>query len=534
MSNTGDADRDQEEETEDVSAKTQSEVGQISKQEENGGDQVADLKGEDCNDEEEDEETEQPKDQSEKNPDKVEVKKQPEVLNLNNEVVNMRKEVKRVRALLSRKIIRQITALKKKKGKEAHIEKNQRRVARLLEEIQAMKLLRPDVVTKTALQKSFNFNEVCKNPKSTMSDRAVARIASHPQFRKKIEAIQAAVEAFCEERRKGGKQGERKVKNERGKSVNSLDNKTKNVAEMEKVEKISEELTNGDSIAKDETTLTEPDENKMESTRAAPADEKKLTVETKSVKPASVKKSESKERVRKKQKAKAQKNRPKVARKLTKKQESDLELSDEDKPYYDDSTEERFHEHSSQEETDSDNDFFVGKVSKFKKKKNKNTDEGDKNNQDSAGDSKTGNSVQSELDELESRLKSRAPKLRSVFCSLSQAKSRGQRGKPIRGQGKPTGSGRTEFHKHTKFQKEEKGPVGHKYNRPDPKRSDSVGAKFRGRGRGDVTRQQDRRGPYQAPQQALHPSWEASKKRKEQQGQIVAFQGKKIKFDDDD
>ncbi|CAF88883.1 unnamed protein product, partial [Tetraodon nigroviridis] len=35
------------------------------------------------------------------------------------------------------------------------------------------------------------------------------------------------------------------------------------------------------------------------------------------------------------------------------------------------------------------------------------------------------------------------------------------------------------------------------------------------------------------PQQALHPSWEASRKRKEQQGQIMAFQGKKIKFDDD-
>ncbi|KAF5893195.1 serum response factor-binding protein 1 [Clarias magur] len=35
-------------------------------------------------------------------------------------------------------------------------------------------------------------------------------------------------------------------------------------------------------------------------------------------------------------------------------------------------------------------------------------------------------------------------------------------------------------------------------------------------------------------QQALHPSWEASKKRKEQQSQITAFQGKKIKFDDDD
>lgn len=66
--------------------------------------------------------------------------------NLNNEVVKMRKEVKRVRALIIRKLTRRMAALKKRKGKEADIERNQRRATRLLEEIQAMKLLPPDVV----------------------------------------------------------------------------------------------------------------------------------------------------------------------------------------------------------------------------------------------------------------------------------------------------------------------------------------------------------------------------------------------------
>lgn len=33
-------------------------------------------------------------------------------------------------------------------------------------------------------------------------------------------------------------------------------------------------------------------------------------------------------------------------------------------------------------------------------------------------------------------------------------------------------------------------------------------------------------------EQALHPSWEASRRRREQMSQITAFQGKKIKFDD--
>ncbi|KAK5911624.1 hypothetical protein CgunFtcFv8_005782 [Champsocephalus gunnari] len=139
-------------------------------------------------------------------PVKTKEKRPDEGLNLNNEVVRMRKEVKRVRALIFRKMTRQVAALKKMKGTEMEIEKNQRRAARLLEEVHAMKGLSPDAVTKTALQKNLNFEHVCKNPKSDISDRATARIATHPQFQKKIEAIKAAVKAFKEERTKGGKQ----------------------------------------------------------------------------------------------------------------------------------------------------------------------------------------------------------------------------------------------------------------------------------------------------------------------------------------
>lgn len=72
--------------------------------------------------------------------------KQCEGLNVNNEVVRMRKEVKRVRVLIIRKLTRQIGTLRKKKGKETEIERNQRRTSRLLEEIHAMKFLSPDLV----------------------------------------------------------------------------------------------------------------------------------------------------------------------------------------------------------------------------------------------------------------------------------------------------------------------------------------------------------------------------------------------------
>lgn len=78
--------------------------------------------------------------------DELEKNKQSESFNLNNEVVKLRKEVKRVRTLIIRKLIRHIARLRKKKGSEMEIDKNQRRAARLLEEIYAMKALLPDVV----------------------------------------------------------------------------------------------------------------------------------------------------------------------------------------------------------------------------------------------------------------------------------------------------------------------------------------------------------------------------------------------------
>lgn len=90
-------------------------------------------------------------------------------------------------------------------------------------------------VTKTALQRNLNFEQECKNPKSTISDRAIARIATQPQFNKKIEDIKAAVKAFKEERMKGGKEvGKEKVQNKAGKVIpQSPDKKRERKSEKE-------------------------------------------------------------------------------------------------------------------------------------------------------------------------------------------------------------------------------------------------------------------------------------------------------------
>lgn len=112
----------------------------------------------------------------------------------------MRAEVKRVKVLLIRKLIRQISRLEKKKGNEAAVEKFRRRAAKLHEEIHELKVVEPDSVTKAALRKDISFDKVCRDKEASLSDRATARIATHPQFSKRIQSIKAAIKAFKEER----------------------------------------------------------------------------------------------------------------------------------------------------------------------------------------------------------------------------------------------------------------------------------------------------------------------------------------------
>lgn len=407
-------------------------------------------------------------------------------------------------------------------------------------------------MTKKALQKDLNFEQVCKNPKSTISDRAIARIATHPQFNKKIENIKAAVKAFKEERTKGGKQGgKEQVPNNIAVKLNTQSPGKREERKTEKEQKdIAHYNEDGEGVLEDnkDATVANPKKDTVVVVHsAATADvQKKKIPESKHVTPPSTTTSEVKNTVSNEPCSKDMTKipNPTMPHKKEDEEESDLEESDEEeKEYFDDSTEERFNKQSSQSE-DSEDDFFVGKVSKFKKKKPKSADGEEKVaggaevKGGSADEPKPSDKLQSQLDELESRLKSKAKPFQSVFCSsLSGSKqSRGRGGDKLRGQGKPKGASglNRSFSKQSNFQHEATGAernTGSKYSKPCPEGR----GRGRGRGRGDVKRQNVGGGVFthQAPQQALHPSWEASKKRKEQQGQILAFQGKKIKFDDD-
>ncbi|XP_018582659.2 serum response factor-binding protein 1 isoform X1 [Scleropages formosus] len=464
-----------------------------------------------------------------------------EVLNLNNEVVKMRKEVKKARALIIRKVSRQISALKQKKGCESEVQKNQRRVARLLEEINQMKNLKPDHVTKEALQKNLCFEKVCKDPKSTLVERATARIASHPQISKRIEELKAAVKAFNDERKKT--QGPGKPVKHTGEDVG----KPKNLATGDRDTDMCDAATQDQSLTEEgaKSTCNVTVETSSREEGLSPLDEIKVTVPLEGS-------SDSKAKQRNGETSAALRNcqaLPKKGKEVPaenqfdlkktsfpavkavkepenkKDEESDLEPSDDEevKEYFDDSTEERFYRQSSQSE-DSDDDFFLGKVSKGKKKRRTQSDPEQSDSIPSAAE------LLAETNEAggykgKEKQDGKAVKLETVFCrSLS-----GSRQAPLgaaRGGSKPS-----------RFQGSRTGALNRKLalstNQWD---SDQQ----RGKGRAQFGNPQGHRAPAgkgvapsQNAQQVLHPSWEASKRRKEQQAQIMAFQGKKIKFDDD-
>lgn len=422
-------------------------------------------------------------------------------------------------------------------------------------------------MTKTALQKNINFEQVCKNLKSSSSDRALARIATHPQFNKKIEDIKAAVKAFKEERMKIGKHGGKEKIQSQAKKVDSqLPDKRVEKKSMEerstaeREEGTVSEDADGILIDSKAATVAKPERDTGKAAFSADTEDvqKKDMPESKSVKPVSNRSSEVKAVVKDKPQRTGGENKPNlkpppsVLQATKGDEESDLESSDdEEKEYFDDSTEERFHKQSSQsEESDGDDDFFVGKVSKFKKKKKQMSVVGEESAAKKHEVKKNlTDQVQGELDELEARMKPKATSMQSVFCSsLSGSKhshaggaGRGRGGEKFRAQWKTKGGLNRDFSKHSKFQRQDKKAerkTSLEISQPElEKKGLAFHGRGRGRGRGDVVKHKDHRGgrvaPHPAAQQALHPSWEASKKRKEQQGQILAFQGKKIKFDDD-
>ncbi|NXR53029.1 SRFB1 protein, partial [Hippolais icterina] len=428
-----------------------------------------------------------------------------------SQVVKMRKDVKKARVLTIRRLTRHIGKLKSKKGSEDLKLKNQKRVERLIEEIHAMKEIKPDEVTRLALRTEVNFESVCKKPNCTAAERAMARLATHPTLKPRFVELKAAVKAFKDARKKPDKalpmkkdQSEEQPKSAQHSNSNLDDQASKRPQKQQGCEHKTKSDMKIETDKIEELCETESEQKTVEVERAyVPEEPSFQAVEMQTV----TQNKTGKKLDYQKRKENMSMNKLNAIKEII--DDSDQEHPNE-KEYFDDSTEERFYNESSDSDSDSNDDFFIGKVKKKKKVTAVNNFSSTKGkgsvqkNVMKTGKSTVSGTAQNLIMEKRKPL-AKASKLESVFCSsLSATNQKSQNRRNIKDQ--PLKNERTGFLKNeTKLKKK-------------PFAKASVGIKCNNK--------------KACLEQPLHPSWEASRRRREQMSQITAFQGKKIKFDD--
>ncbi|NXW23366.1 SRFB1 protein, partial [Circaetus pectoralis] len=427
------------------------------------------------------------------------------------QVVKMRKDVKKARVLTIRRLTRHIGKLKLKKGSEDLKLKNQKRVERLIEEIHAMKEIKPDEVTRFALRTEVNFESVCRKPNCTAAERAIARLATHPLLKPRFVELKAAVKAFKDARKNPAKatalnkaKSEEQPKSAQHFNSNLDDQALKLGQKQQGCEckiKMSRKIET-DRVAED-LCDSESEQNTVEIERAYTPEESSFqAVEMQAV---------SQNKTGKKLGYQKRKENMSVNKLNAIKEiingDSDQEHPNEE-DYFDDSTEERFYNHSSDSDNDSNDDFFIGKV-KRKKKIAAVTDRSSAKGKDRLQKNivkkeKNSGAVQDLIME-EGKPCAKARKLESMFCSSLSTSNQKSQNRRRNTKDHPLKNGRTALLK------------------KEPQLKKQPFAKAAG------VKCDNKKACLEQP---LHPSWEASKRRREQMSQIIAFQGKKIKFDD--
>ncbi|NXB94663.1 SRFB1 protein, partial [Vidua chalybeata] len=421
-----------------------------------------------------------------------------------SQVVKMRKDVKKARVLTIRRLTRHIGKLKLKKGSEDLKLKNQKRVERLIEEIHAMKEIKPDEVTRLALKTEVNFESVCKKPNCTAAERAMARLATHPTLKPRFVELKAAVKEFKDARKTPDKDTPMKKdqSEEQPKSAqhynNSLDDQT--YKRPQKQQGCESKTKSGMKVETDkvveELCESESEQKTLEVERVCVPEMQTVTQNKTEKKPDYQKRKEN-----------MSMNKLNEINEII--DDSDQEHPNE-KEYFDDSTEERFYNESSDSDSDSNDDFFIGKVKKKKKVAAVNNFSSIKEKSSvqknvMKAEKSTVSGTAQDLIMEERKPLAKASKLESVFCSsLSTTNQKSQNRRNTKDQ--PLKKERTGFLKNeTKLKK-----------KPFVKASGGIKCNNN----------------KASLEQPLHPSWEASRRRREQMSQITAFQGKKIKFDD--
>ncbi|NXG24477.1 SRFB1 protein, partial [Grallaria varia] len=422
------------------------------------------------------------------------------------QVVKMRKDVKKARVLTIRRLTRHIRKLKLKKGSEDLKLKNQKRVERLIEEIHAMKEVKPDEVTRLALRTEVNFESVCRKPNCTATERAMARLATHPTLKPRFVELKAAVKAFKDARKNPDKATPlKKAKSEEQPKAaqpfnSNVDDQAPELVQNQpgcehkaklsmKIEtsRIAEEVCESTSEQKTMEGADAPEESSFQAVEMQVVTEKKVDYQ--------------------KRKENMSMNKLNAIKEII--DDSDEEHPSE-KEYFDDSTEERFYNESSDSDSDSNDDFFIGKVKRKKKvaavTNLSSTKEKDRLQKTIVKKEKsTMPGRAQDLITEEGKPPTKAVKLESVFCSSLSTSNQKPQNRRRNSKDQPLENRRTGFLKNEPQLRKQP------FAKASGIKCDSKKASL---------------------EQPLHPSWEASRRRKEQVSQITAFQGKKIKFDD--
>ncbi|NXX48474.1 SRFB1 protein, partial [Tricholaema leucomelas] len=351
-------------------------------------------------------------------------------------------------------------------------------------------------------------------PNCTATERAIARLATHPILKPRFVELKAAVASFKDARKNPAKATPLKeaASEEQAKSAqvsnNNLDDQALKLAQnqqgSEHQTKISMKIET-DRVPK-ELCESDSEQKTVEMEKAcAPEDsslqaaEIQVVTQNKTGKKHACQKRKENMSVNKLNAIKERKN------------DNSKQKHPNEDDYFDDSTEERFYNQSSDSDSDSSDDFFIGKV-KRKKRVAAVTDISSAKEKDRLQEKKIlkrerSTALETAQDFVMEKGKPHAKgsKIESMFCdslSTSNQKYENRRRNP---KDQPLRNGRTAF-----LQKE-----------PQLKKQQFAKA-------GGI-KCDNKKAHLEQP---LHPSWEASKRRREQMSLITAFQGKKIKFDD--
>ncbi|CAN0324888.1 unnamed protein product [Lampetra fluviatilis] len=481
---------------------------------------------------------------------------------VNNEIVGMRKDVRKVKILVVRKLARSLAALRKKKGSEEDLQKNARRVKRLLEEIDAVKDLDPDTVSKTALYENITFESVCKKDISTARERALARLSTFPLIRAKIDTIKAALDSFkaaratvpddskasprpgegesageSEGEMAGESEGEiagENVGESKGESEGEMAGESAGESAGENAGGIageSEGESEGESAMESEGEIAGESAGESEGESSDEGGEKEERLNTGAA-----------NRARLSRVGKSEERRGAIVG-------TEILGKAKGAPEFDDSTEERFcrrqkglggkgagrhgggdddgGDDDESEDDESDDDFFIGKVrrggpgrrrGKRRRKESGALRSGDRSDSDSDGDGGDGGDGGAGRGRAQRRRPAGRAGMKTQFCSLGESRgAKGGRGKHF-----PSGNDRKPYPGASGSAGGRRG-AGRLPARGGPQGAGGAGGGSRGASDGQRAA---------LPTGSLHPSWEASRKRKEQLGKIPEFAGKKIKFDD--